>query len=242
MQYPIPVQLRLLDLAALDRELAQVSHRLRTAPLAARANDVAEQVASVHRQVVTARTQIEDLDRKIARSEDELTKVKARLARDRELADQGVSAKVQRELQHELTSLTRRLSDLEDAELELMEQQENLGEQVSSLQAKEAELAATLGTARGERDEAQAQNSARHTELAERRAATVRDLPDDLVRMYETARRAGSAGAAHLVGNQCTGCRIELTASDVARLRAAPPEQIETCEECGCVIVRAPAV
>lgn len=238
MQFPLPDQRKLLELASTDAELAQVRHRLRAAPLVARVRELEDQVGAVHRQVVEARTQIEDLDRGVARSEGELDKVKARLVRDRELADQGLGAKVQRELEHELGSLTRRLSDLEDAELEMLERQESLADQVAALQAKEAELAETLATSRAERDDAHAGHRGHEAQLVATRAALVASLPAALVSAYEAARRDARTGAAQLVGSQCSGCRLELPPNEVGRLRSLPPEQIEHCDECGCIIVR----
>ncbi len=70
------------------------------------------------------------------------------------------------------------------------------------------------------------------------RAAEASLLPTALTDRYETLRaRLRGTGAARLVGNRCDGCHLELSSVEVENIRALPPGQIATCEQCGRILV-----
>ena len=54
-------------------------------------------------------------------------------------------------------------------------------------------------------------------------------------------RRCGRAckgtGAARLIKNRCDGCHLELSSVEVERIRALPPGEVATCEQCGRILV-----
>jgi predicted nucleic acid-binding Zn-ribbon protein len=81
-----------------------------------------------------------------------------------------------------------------------------------------------------------AEETARKTEA---RAPLVARLPADLVGLYDKVREsAGGVGAALLRRGRCEGCRLELSAGDKARVRAADPDEVVRCEECRRILVR----
>lgn len=119
------VQRRLLDLQAIDTALAQLAHRRRTLPERAELEALARELSALEDERVRAQVAVDDLDRDIARLEKDIDQVRARKEKDEaRLAAGSGPARELEALQHELVSLNRRQSDLEDAELELMEQRE----------------------------------------------------------------------------------------------------------------------
>jgi len=65
------------------------------------------------------------------------------------------------------------------------------------------------------------------------------ELPDALITQYQRLREHnGGIGAAPLVGKRCMGCRMELAPSDLNRIKAAAPDAVLRCEECGRILVR----
>ena len=67
-----------------------------------------------------------------------------------------------------------------------------------------------------------------------------RSLPTALSDRYETLRaRLKGTGAARLVGSHCDGCHLELGSVEVEKIRALPPGEVATCEQCGRILVPA---
>ena len=117
-------QQKLLALAAEDVALAQLAHRRRTLPELAAVEAAQEAQRTLADDVVRAETEGRDLDRAPKRLEGDVDTVRQREARDQARIDGGATAKEITGLQHELESLHRRQSDLEDQVLELMERRE----------------------------------------------------------------------------------------------------------------------
>jgi uncharacterized protein len=233
-------QLRLLDLQGADTFLAQRAHRRKTLPELAAIADREARAAVLHNEVVDAETRLSDIAGEQRRLENEVETVQARAARDEQrLQGGGLPAKELEGLQHELTTLARRQSTLEDELLEVMEQREEvdtalaeLGRQRLTIDGELAELTAT-------RDAAFAEIDAAVTEHSAERAAIAGELPADLLAVYERAREhGGGVGAAVLRQRRCEGCRIELSGSELAAVRRAEPDAIVRCENCRRILVR----
>ena len=79
---------------------------------------------------------MDDLDRDIARFEKDIEQVRARKDRDQTRLDAGGALREIEGLQHELATLNRRQSELEDAELELMEQRETAEQALNAVQKR----------------------------------------------------------------------------------------------------------
>ena len=174
------------------------------------------------------------------RADADVDLVRERSRKDRELLDSGSigDPKQLQNLQHELESLARRQSELEDIELEIMERAEAAA---SELAAAEQELV----EARQRADEAGAEWDRREDEIAsetvaleQRRAEVVADLPEDLVALYEKVRERSGVGAGLLRHGQCGACRLMLSSSDLDAVRTAEPDEVVRCDECGAIIVR----
>jgi predicted nucleic acid-binding Zn-ribbon protein len=62
-----------------------------------------------------------------------------------------------------------------------------------------------------------------------------------LLSLYDRIRQqTGTTGAALLKARQCQGCRIELFGKELAAVRAADPNEVVRCDECGRILVRTP--
>ena len=116
-------QLRLLDLQHLDTSLAQLNHRLASLPERADIASANSSLAVLRGRIVAAETEVGDLELSVRKAEADVDIIRTRTAKDEELLVSGsiTSPKQLEELQKEVASLARRRSDLEDAELEVME-------------------------------------------------------------------------------------------------------------------------
>jgi predicted nucleic acid-binding Zn-ribbon protein len=178
--------------------------------------------------------------REVAKSEQDVQLVRDRAARNQARLDAGQgSAKDLQALQHELASLARRQSELEDIELEVMERSEALDARVAQLDTEREQLAARLATLESERDAALADLAAEETKVGSGRADIVAGIGAELATLYEKIR-AGSGGlaAAELKHRRCGGCRLELNNVDLSRIRSAAPDEVVRCEECRRIMIR----
>src|SRR5205814_6280358 len=233
-------QRRLLDLQAIDTTLAQLAHRRRTLPELAELERLAREIAALDDERVRARVAVDDLDRDIARMDKDVEQVRARATKDQTRLDSGGGpARELEALQHELASLARRQSELEDAELELMEQRETAAAALQEVQSRLAAARARRETVETARDEALRQITQDEEFRSAGRKPLVADLPADLVALYERIREAsGGVGAALLRAGRCEGCRLDLSGVDLAAVRGAPPDEVVRCEECRRILVR----
>lgn len=235
-------QRRLLDLAEIDTALARVDHRRRTLPELAEIAKAEETARTRRDATVAVRTTLDDLDREVRRQEKEIEAVRARADKDATLLRAGsVGAKQLTDLEHELASLRRRQSALEDDLLELMERREavELDGKHAELELAKAEQA--LADAARRRDEALADLDTEQARRGATRDSLRGELPDPLLAIYDRVRAAKGAGASLLHARRCGVCRLELDRTTLARIREAAADEVVRCEECGAILVRATA-
>lgn len=234
------VQLRLLDLQAVDTVLAQLVHRRRNLPELATIAGCDQRAAEVRARLIDAETSLADLAAEQRRLEADVDTVRLRAEKDqRRMTAAGVPAKEVTGLQHEVASLARRQANLEDELLELMETRETAEAQVAQLQSELQAILAERATAEAARDEVFGEID---DALGKRRAERDRlagTLPDDLLALYDKVREAnGGVGAAMLRQRRCEGCRLELSGSELADVRAAKPQDVVRCDNCRRILVR----
>jgi uncharacterized protein len=233
-------QLRLLDLQAADTAIAQLRHRRASLPELAAITDRDSSSARLRDELVDAETRAGDIAQAQRRLENEVDAVRARAERDEQrLRAGGLPAKELSGLQHEITTLARRQTSLEDELLEIMEERETVDGELAELTRRQGELSADRDALIATRDNAFGEIDGAIESRERERAAIVAELPADLIGLYERAREhGGGVGAARLRQRRCEGCRIELSGSELAAARAAAPDQVLRCENCRRILVR----
>jgi uncharacterized protein len=233
-------QRRLLDLAAVDAELTRAAHRRRSLPELAEIEQIDKALRAGRDSLITAETAASDLDREIRKLETEIDQVRAREDRDNGLLDSGSisSGKQLDDLQHELTTLRRRQTVLEDDLLEVMERREAIDADLVRGRAALADVEQRHFDATHRRDAALAELKSTETHGGQERRTLIGELPPELVTLYERIRARNGTGAALLREGRCGSCRLELDRTALGRLREASPDEVVRCEECGVVLVR----
>jgi predicted nucleic acid-binding Zn-ribbon protein len=239
MKAEVVQQRSLLELAELDAERSRIDHRAKHLP----EQQQVEGAQAAHREandrLAAVQIALEDLDAQVAKFESEIDAVRQREDRDRSLLAAGsVDAKQLTELQHELETLRRRQSSLEDSLLEVMERREELQSQQAGELANIDELQSKLTEAQRARDEARTEIDQLRHQSVSRRDELVAELDADLVALYERQRAGGGAGAALLQGRRCGACRIEIDRGGLARITAAAEDEVLRCPECGAILLR----
>jgi uncharacterized protein len=230
-----------LDVQELDARLDLLRHQLETMPESAELERLAVARTDLADQARDARIRVDDLTREQKKADADVEQVKTRRTRDQDRIDKGLisSPKDLERMQHELVSLQRRISELEDNELEVMEQLETAQRDLETLTNQVAELDESITATTKRRDEKAGDVNEQLGSVTVERRQTAEGLPEDLMALYARLRaQKGGVGAAALRARRCGGCSLELNAADLAVIAKAPSNEVIRCEECDRILVR----
>jgi uncharacterized protein len=231
-------QLRLLDLQTVDTKLAQLGHRRQTLPEHGVIAKLQSRRSALASDLIAAETTISDLE-----LENDLEPVRERLSRNQVRIANGTVAdpKALSSMVDEVGHLKKRISDLEDAELDVMEQLERAVTDRETLRDRMAQVDNDLVETTAERDRQLAALDDEMGGLRAERADLAPLIPPDLLTLYSRIGAShGGVGAAELRQRRCTGCQLEINAADLRAFSAAPEDEVLRCEECGRILIRTP--
>jgi uncharacterized protein len=232
-------QLRLLELQALDTALSQLAHRRRTLPELGAISTHAHQAAELHNEVIDAQTRLGDIAAEQKRLESDVDTVRARATRDEaRLQAGGLPSRELESLQHEIATLARRQSTLEDELLDVMERAEEAQSALAEAAEKHEAVTTEQHALEATRDAAWAEIDEAIAERTPQREAIAAGIPADLLGLYEKARANGGTGAALLRQRRCEACHIELSGSELSGVRSAEPDTVMRCDNCRAILVR----
>ena len=234
-------QLALLEVQLLDARVDLLRHQRAGLPELSEIAALQAERAQLEGERIDAQTAVDDLTAEQAKVDADVEQVKARRARDRDRMDKGLIAnpKDLQRMQGELESLERRITTLEDEELEVMERLEEAQTRLDSLVARIAAIDARLEVLSESRDQKTAELDAALRELDDERGPAISKLPGDLVALYDRLRaQKGGVGAAELRARQCGGCRLSIDSAELSVIRSAAPDEVVRCEECQRILVR----
>ena len=230
----------LLAVQDLDTSITQLQHRRAAladaSGLAALEAELAgleaERSDAAARRAALVATQ-KDLEEQIGGISERRTSIEQRL-----YAATSSSGRDLQAMSDEVRHLTERRAELEELELVAMLDQDRVDTELAALRERMAPL-----EARG--DEFRAQVADDELEIDAELAAAVGSreaeaalVPAALSDRYETLRvRLRGTGAARLIKNHCDGCHLELSSVEVEKIRALPPGEVATCEQCGRILV-----
>ncbi|WP_068269711.1 zinc ribbon domain-containing protein [Aldersonia kunmingensis] len=233
------IQAKLLDLAAVDTEMARIAYRRKNLPEQQEVDRLEGERTSRKDAAVAVEIVLDDLDRDIRKLEGEVDAVRQRAERDRTMMESGsVGAKQLAELQHELGSLERRQGILEDELLEVMERREASEADHQHAGANLSRVEEELIEAERRRDESVADLDVAQNRCVNDRESLGGALPGELLALYEREHGKHGVGAALLQARRCGACRIELDRGEIARIANTPADAVVRCPECGAILVR----
>lgn len=228
----------LLDLQRLDTRHAQATRREAKPAEAEAAAAARAERDRVRADAGTLRNALEDDQIELRRVESDVELITQRLAQDEERMLRATDAKQAAAFEHEVASLKRRKSDLEDVELIVMERVE---QHEAAVQAVEGDLAAReqeMADAEQAVAAAVAAHRAERVEIEAERAALVGRLPADLVALYEKQRARYGFGATLLRRGVSEASGVTLHADELQAVRSAAPEDVLICSSSNAILVR----
>lgn len=230
-------QRKLLDLADLDARILRDERVKGNPPQAERVRELIAQRSTLAQELGSRANARDDLKAELARVESDVSVVDARIARDSQRLAASTNPKQAQGFESELASLARRKSDLEDAEIALMEQLEAAEAAVAEQEAIIAETNAQGAELSAEAKRVVAEATDRLEASRRDRAAIAGAIPADLLALYERLASRGN-GAGLLLAGACEACRMVLPPSDIAEVRRAQTDEVVFCPECGAILVR----
>ncbi|HWF14870.1 MAG TPA: C4-type zinc ribbon domain-containing protein [Acidimicrobiales bacterium] len=230
----------LLAVQDLDTSITQMEHRrdalAESTGLAAVESELAglriERVDAEARRATLATAQA-DLEAQIAAVTERRDHVEKRL-----YASTSSSGRDLQAMNDEVKHLTERRAELEEQELVVMLEQDPIDAELATLRERMDPLEERAKELRGQVEHDRLEIEAAIASAVGTRAAEAAQLPNALANRYETLRtHLKGTGAARLIKNHCDGCHLELSSVEVERIRALPPGEVATCEQCGRILV-----
>jgi predicted nucleic acid-binding Zn-ribbon protein len=224
-----------------DTRADQLAHRIETLPARAELAKLEDAGAALDRQLTDVQRRRDELARSQQRLEDEIASLTERASQaEKQLYSGAVSnPRELQALQDDVASIRRRIGQLEDDELEIMELTEPVDAERSELAGQRDQLDADAQRLRAELAESESELAAELGEVRAERAAAAKSVPDELWTEYDELRsRLGGVAIARLAGTTCQGCHLALSAVEVDRIRKVSLDEAVHCEECGRLLVR----
>jgi predicted nucleic acid-binding Zn-ribbon protein len=133
--------------------------------------------------------------------------------------------------------LAKRKSELEDAELGIMEELDKVRAELGAAEAAKSAAEAELGALREALSSNTSALDSTRAELTSKRVALVGLIDPELAIAYQKkADRAVAVG--RLSGRECGACRISITATNLEEIVALPADEIAECPNCQAYLVR----
>ena len=230
-------QKQLLAIAAFDVELARISNSRKQAQAESELEAASAETLRLSDSLIDARNAVGDLEMELGRAETDLELVGNRITKDKQLLSSTSSAKDAQGIEHELGTLDNRKSELEDAQLQIMEllelAQKNHEQLSQEKLAADAQLAAVQERISTELADLSSQAEKVQTE----RKSAISSIDQELAGAYERKYSRGVA-VGRLTGRDCGACRLSITATSFEELMALPSEELAECPNCQAFLVR----
>ena len=237
---PIAQQRLLIDLQDIDSRLARLRHERKHLPVLGRIESVIERLKTNKRAAIQADAALSEAKTRVIRSEDEVGQVVRRAEVLRERLHSGNSAaRDLSAIQGEIDQLGQRQSALEEAQIAAMEALDSAREESERLKQEESDIRVAGRELTAKRDAEFARLDQEIDSLEKQRADLAGTVERALLSDYEAVRAStGGLGAVALRGRTVEGGAVEISPQELARIVAAPQDQVIHAEENDVIIVR----
>jgi hypothetical protein avisC_08038 len=237
---PIAQQRLLIDLQDIDSRLARLRHERKHLPVLGRIESVIERLKTNKREAIQADVALSEAKTRVTRSEDEVGQVVRRAEVLRERLHSGNSAaRDLSAIQGEIDQLGQRQSALEEAQIAAMEALDSAREESERLKQEESDIRVAGRELTAKRDAEFARLDQEIDSLEKQRADLAGTVEAALLSDYEAVRAStGGLGAVALRGRAVEGGAVEISPQELARIVAAPQDQVIHAEENDVIVVR----
>lgn len=227
----------LLEIQSLTIESRKLEQSARELAKGSELENARTQLLDNSTRLSEARSKHEDILREIRRVEGDLELVSKREAVDRERLNKTAVSRDVLGIQHELETLAKRRSDLEEVELDLLEQKEESNRLMHELNVENESLDQAMIEAKALAQSKMNELKLSHAQLADS-ISKLRGLVDqELLGVFDKKASRGIA-IGRLAKSSCSACNMTLTATALADLHQIPIDSLATCPECQAILIR----
>jgi predicted nucleic acid-binding Zn-ribbon protein len=228
----------LLALQAVDTDADQLAHRRANSEVRAQFVTASGEATRWERRRDELQQRIAELGATIEAAEERGAELLAHRQRlDRQLKT-VIAPREAEALMQEIATIEAQRDELDIAELEALEEQSVADDQLAAHLGEEASVRGAAQQAADALAAEVAEIDAELTRLDGRRAELRAALSDSLLATYDRKRAALGVAVAPLVGKQCQGCHLELSAAEIDTVKdEAAATGVTDCPDCGRLLI-----
>ncbi len=228
----------LLALQAVDTQADQLAHRREHSPLH---DDLASATAAMRaweQQRATLRARIDELGASIEQAEQRGADLLAHRQRLEQQMKTVIAPREAEALMHEMDTLNGQIDELDLLEMESLEEQALRDDELAALLVGEEPLRNRQRLADDALAEEVGDIEGELAVLTDRRVELRAQLSDAILSTYDRKRAALGVAVAPLVGKQCQGCHLELSAAEIDTVKdEAAATGVTDCPDCGRLLI-----
>ena len=229
---------QLVELQRIDTLADQLKVQRERSPLRSELAEVSATMRAWEQRHGELTHRIDELNTEVEHDEERGTELAGHLARLERQLKTVIAPREAEALMHEIATITGQRDGLDIAELEAMEEQATLEAALAAHLVDEPVRRASVVAAESSLGVVVADIDQQLEQLTGERSKAVEGIPVDLMSRYDRARPQLGIVVSHLVGKQCTGCHLELSAAEIDTARAdAADSGFTDCPQCGRILV-----
>lgn len=228
----------LLALQAVDTDADQLAHRRANSEVRARFVAASAEATQWEQRRDELQARIAELDAAIESAEQRGTELLAHRQRLDQQLKTVIAPREAEALMQEIATIEEQRDELDNAELEALEEQSLADDQLTAHLADEASVRAAAASAADALTAEVAEIDAELARLDVRRTELRGELSESLLATYDRKRAALGVAVAPLVGKQCQGCHLELSAAEIDTVKdEAAATGVTDCPDCGRLLI-----
>lgn len=233
------IQKKLIDLASLDFQIISINSKIQNHPLRSRITELQSRIPGIEATKVENQSKIEETKKQINRIEIDADNVKKRLESDKNrLNSSQTNPKQLPQIQHEIETMTGKLNEIENLELDFLSELEELNLNQENLVKIVKEIVTELNQQKDNLDRDLDQLNKELSVFKDTRNNLVINFEPELIKLYEKIRLDHGVGAGILDNNKCGACQITISPAEFEEIKKTDPSELVRCENCRCILVR----
>lgn len=228
----------LLALQAVDTRADQLAYRRQHSAVRDAFDEATSTARAWERERNALGSKIDELGQSIEQAEHRGAELMAHRQRLEQQMKTVIAPREAEALLHELATLGEQIDALDASELEALEHQSSVDDLLARHLHDEEAVAQQLRLADGALAAEVGDIDSELAELSVQREALRTLVPDALLATYDRKRAAFGVAVAPLVGRQCQGCHLELSAAEIDGVKqAAADTGVTDCPDCGRLLI-----